>query len=99
MRELRATLDGLVRRAVPVRGIAPGPVTGVARLRFGDGTTLLVVSAMGPQVARVVRALYQQHPVTLSDVEESPEGTLLTLEGVPGRRPAQLWLLGPDQPD
>lgn len=32
----------VVRRNVPVRAVAPGPVKGLARIRFADGTTLQV---------------------------------------------------------
>ena len=102
--QLRPVLDTLVRREVPVRSLTPGPAGGVSRLRFADSTTLLVTRA-GPRVvgAQVVRAIFDGHRVTLAhhgpDPDHPDDGVLLTLAGVPGRHPAQLRLVGPDQPD
>ncbi|MDO5740647.1 MAG: hypothetical protein Q4P07_10915 [Ornithinimicrobium sp.] len=92
-------LRSLIGRGVPIRSLTPGPVQGVARLHLADSTVFLVTSAGGAHFGRVVRAIFGHHSLTISTWERSTDGLRITLGGVPGREPAQLWLLGPDQPD
>ncbi|WP_298890704.1 hypothetical protein [uncultured Serinicoccus sp.] len=98
-RHLQLQLPGLVARRVPVRGITPGPIQGVGRLRLADSTTFLVGGAAPGDLSRVMRALHDRHAVTVSGWEQREDGLLLTLAGVPGREPIRIWLIGPDQPD
>lgn len=99
-RERLATrLPALVTRRVPVRGLTPGPVTGTARMRLADSTTVLVEAVTPGQLSRVLLALEKHRAVTIRDWERTPEGLEVVLAGVPGRVPPRLRLLGPDQPD
>lgn len=96
---LQVVLPGLVSRRVPARLVEAGPVVRVGRLRMADGTTFLVASADPGGLARLMRALVDQHPVLVSSWLRGPEGLEITLSGVPGRRPVRLRVVGPDQPD
>lgn len=96
---LQVLLPGLIARGVPARHIEAGPVTRVGRLRMADGTTFLVTAAEPGGLARLVRALVDKHPVTVSSWARSADGLEITLSGVPGRHPVRLRLVGPDQPD
>ncbi|WP_151525533.1 hypothetical protein [Serinicoccus kebangsaanensis] len=98
-RHLQVQLPGLVARRVPLRGVTPGPLQGVGRLRMADSTTFLVGAAQPGDLGRIVRALHNKHAITISRWEHRDEGLLLTLAGAPGREPVQVWLVGPDQPD
>lgn len=98
-RHLQVQLPGLVERRVPVRGITPGPAEGVGRLRLADSTTFLVGGFVPGDLGRVLRALHNRYAVTIAGWEPRDSSLLLTLAGVPGRDPVQVWLLGPDQPD
>lgn len=96
-------LETLLSRRVPVRGVEPGPVTGVGRLRWGDGTVMLVVSARRGELSRVLRSLETRRSLTLESYEQPDEqseaGPLLTLAGAVGREPVRLIVVGRDQPD
>lgn len=98
-RHLALQLPGLVERRVPVRGLTPGPVNGVGRLRLADSSTFLISSADPGDLGRLARALHSRNAITLARWERTDRGLLLTLAGVPGREPLQVWLLGLDQPD
>lgn len=99
LERLETRLPTLVRRGVPLRSLTPGPVTGTARVRLADSTTLLVGSSVPGDVSRVLRALATRRSVTLRTWDRTDEGLVLELAGVPGREPPRLVLLGPDQPD
>lgn len=99
LERLSLRLDAITARRVPVRGVTPGPLAGIARLRFADGLVVLVRSSRQGDLSRVVRALSTRRSVLLAGHEAGPEGVQLTLHGVPGRRPVGLVLIGPDQPD
>ncbi|WP_022925923.1 hypothetical protein [Serinicoccus marinus] len=96
---LEVQLPRLVARRVPVRGITPGPLGGVGRLRLADSTTFLVSPTEPGDLGKVLRALHNKHAIVLARWEHHEDRLLLTLSGVPGRFPVQLWLIGPDQPD
>ena len=92
-------LETLLSRRVPVRGIEPGPVTGVGRMRWGDGTVMLVAAARPGDLSRVLRTLATRRSLTLGSYELTEDGPRLTLRGATGREPVQLIVVGPDQPD
>ena len=92
-------LATLLSRRVPVRGIEPGPVTGVGRLRWGAGTVMLVAPARPGELARVLRSLETRRSLTLRSYEIRENGPLLTLRGDAGREPVRLIVVGRDQPD
>lgn len=92
-------LGTLLSRRVPVRGMEPGPVTGVGRLRWGDGTVMLVAPARPGELGRVLRSLETRRSLTLTSYEPGEAGPLLTLHGAAGREPVRLIVVGRDQPD
>lgn len=92
-------LATLLSRRVPVRGLEPGPVTGVGRMRWGDGTVMLVASARPGELGRVLRSLETRRSLILQSYEPGEAGPLLTLAGGVGREPVRLVVVGPDQPD
>jgi hypothetical protein len=92
-------LPVLLARKVPVRALTPGPMQGLGRLRWADGTTVLVASAEPGDLARVSMAVANGKAVTLAGWEPLLQGPLMRLAGVPGRGQPRLWLRGPDQPD
>lgn len=92
-------LETLRTRRVPVRGLEPGPVTGVGRLRWGDGTVMLVTPARPGELSRVLRTLETRRSLILLSYEPGESGTRLTLRGGVGRDPVQLVVVGRDQPD
>lgn len=96
---LATLLPAIVSRQVPVRALTPGPAAGTVRMRLADSTTLLVTAARPGEVVRVVRALEERHPVTITAWGRGADGLVVELTGVRGREPARLRVLGPDQPD
>lgn len=99
LERLETRLPTLVRRRVPLRAITPGPVTGTARARLADSTTVLVGTVTPGDFGRVLRAMETRRSVTIRAWERTEDGVVLELAGVPGRLPPRLRLLGPDQPD
>ena len=96
---LETRLPQIVARQVPVRAILPGPVSGTARLRLADSTTVLVSGARPGDMSRLVRALETRRAVTVAGWQRADDELALQLRGVPGRAPVRLRLIGPDQPD
>lgn len=92
-------LARLLSRRIPVRGLEPGPLTGVARMRWGDGTVMLVAAARPGDLSRVLRTLATRRSLTLAAYEDGEDGPLLTLHGAVGREPVRLVVVGRDQPD
>lgn len=92
-------LETLLSRRVPVRGLEPGPVTGVARMRWGDGTVMLVTPARPGELSRVLRTLETRRSLTLASYESGAQGPVLSLHGAVGREPVRLVVVGRDQPD
>lgn len=99
LEQLEVRLPTLVRRRVPLRAITPGPVTGTARARLADSTTLLVGAGTPGDLSRVLLAMETRRAVTIRTWARTEAGLVLELAGVPGRVPPRLVLLGPDQPD
>lgn len=106
---LARTLSPLVARKVPVRSVTRGPLDGVARVRWADGTVLLARSSTPGALTRVSRALASGAHVVATEVrhaEGDPHtppadvGVILSLERR-GRHapPLALLVLGLDQPD
>ncbi|GAA5168362.1 hypothetical protein [Ornithinimicrobium tianjinense] len=54
---LARVVSPLVTRSVPVRGVERGPLGGVARVRWADGTVLLARSSDRAALTSVMRAL------------------------------------------
>jgi hypothetical protein len=106
---LARMLSPLVARQVPVRSVSPGPLEGVARVRWADGTVLLVRSSTPGALTRVSVALAAGAHVVASEVQHAEAdpsrpptelALILSLERR-GRRapPLELMVLGLDQPD
>lgn len=94
-------LDYLISRRIPVRGVHPGPIQLTSRLRFADGTTLLVRSEHPGSLARVLQAVLSGKPVLVERWERRPGGLALwlALQATGKRLHLGVLVLGPDQPD
>ncbi len=92
-------LAPLVERGVPARAVEAGPAARSARLRFADGTTVVVKGLVAGDVAVLATAMtrWSVRPVAWANAPEDVTHLLLTW---PGRRHG-LWLrvAGLDQPD
>jgi hypothetical protein len=96
---LAAHLRPLVQRGVPPRGIEAGPVPRAARLRFADGTTLVVSSLVPGDLAVLASAMRLCSARPLA-VIAGPGGHLRLLLTCPGRSSGlTLSVIGLDQPD
>lgn len=109
---LARTLSPLVARRVPVRSVSPGPVEGVARVRWADGTILLARSLLPGSLVRISRALADGGSIVAVQVEPVPEppqergadplrpvGVVVTMQLARRRQKLSLLVLGLDQPD
>ncbi|HOB04931.1 MAG TPA: hypothetical protein PKM36_06630 [Propionibacteriaceae bacterium] len=98
---LGVRLDQLMARRIPVRGVSAGPVLHSTRLRFADGTTLLVRSERSGNMARVLQAVLSGRPVLVERWERRSGGLALALAVQSSGRRLHLGMvvLGPDQPD
>jgi len=89
----------LAQRAVPARSLEPAPVPRAARLRFADGTTVVVRGAVPGDLG--VLAMAMQHcsvrPTTCSTTSDG--STNLALAWAGGHRRLSLQVVGLDQPD
>lgn len=98
---LMIRLDRLVQRGIPLRNVSAGPVHNSARLRFGDGTTLIVRSVRPGSSGAFVAAILGGRSVLLEGSQWRDDALVLTL-AVPARRRTvrhHVVLLGGDQPD
>ncbi len=98
---LEVRVGHLISRRIPVRGVSAGPLTGSSRLRFADGTTFLVRSEHGGDLARVLHAVTTGRSVLIERQERRPGGLAiwLTLQATVRRLHLGVIVLGPDQPD
>lgn len=94
-------LDHLRSRSVPVRGVHPGPSEGVSRLRWADGTTLLVRSQRPGSMAQVAAWLHRGTPVLVERWERRGASLVLLLRARTALRVLRLGVvvMGPEQPD
>ena len=95
---LWSRLRTLVQRGVPPRVIAAAPVPRAARLRFADGTTVLVKSALPGDLALAV-AMWRG-PVSTAACTTDADGRAHLLFSWPGgHHGLSLLVVGLDQPD
>jgi hypothetical protein len=96
---LSRKLAPLVQRGVPPRALETAPVAKAARLRFADGTTVVVRGTSPGDLA--VLALAMQHgSVRPAACRTSPDGgAQIQFTWPDGQRRLSLRVLGLDQPD
>ncbi|HYA45878.1 MAG TPA: hypothetical protein VED59_09730 [Acidimicrobiales bacterium] len=96
---LSSRLQPLVQRGIPPRVIEAAPVPHAARLRFADGTAV-VVRGVVPGDVGVLAVAMRRGSVKTAAHATSPEGKTRLLLTWPGaRRGLWLYVLGLDQPD
>ncbi|SOC57186.1 hypothetical protein [Ornithinimicrobium cerasi] len=110
---LARTLAPLVARQVPVRSLTPGPLEGVARVQWADGTVLLARSLQPGALVGLSRALLRGGRVLATQVDRVDDaadahapgslqtpGVVVVLQPQSRRAgPVRLLVLGLDQPD
>jgi hypothetical protein len=97
-KRLALRLQPLVRHGVPPRCLQPAPAPRAARLRFADGTTVVVKGLVPGDVGELALAL-SLGPVRLSACETRRDGCYLVLTWPRRKRGLSLRVLGLDQPD
>jgi hypothetical protein len=99
-RDLRLALrlHPLVERRVPARGVAAGPGRRGARVRFADGTTVLVRGA-DPGDVGVLASWVRERSVLPASCSTEVDGTHLVFASPRGRRTVSVIVTGFDQPD
>jgi hypothetical protein len=96
---LAVKLGPLVQRGVPPRMLEPAPVAKAARLRFADGTTV-VVKATSPGDLAVLAMAMQRGSLRPTACLSGPDGgAWLQLRGPDGRYRLSIRVVGLDQPD
>lgn len=92
-------INPLIQRCVPPRAIEAAPVPRAARLRFADGTSIVVKSAVPGDVG--VLALAMRHgSVKPAACTTGPDGCTRLVFTWPGNhRELSLRVVGLDQPD
>lgn len=110
---LARTLAPLVARGVPLRSVSAGPLEGVARVRWADGTVVIARSVQPGGLVRLTRLLLQRGggvvAVQVDPVDDAaagqavdplqPAGVVVTLQPLRRGQPLRLLVLGLDQPD
>ena len=92
-------LNPLVQRCVPARAIEAAPVPRAARLRFADGTAVIVTSVVPGDVGTLALAM-RRGSVKATACGAGPDGaTRLVFICPGGHRELSLRVLGLDQPD
>jgi hypothetical protein len=94
---LSAGLSHLVERRVPVRTIEPDWATHAVRVRFADGTTMLV-SGASPGAFGVLASRLREGSVCLLSCEPAPSGTNLVFDGPHGRETLHVTSAGVERP-
>jgi hypothetical protein len=92
-------LRPLVQRSVPPRAIEAAPAPRAARLRFADGTTVVVKSAVRGDLAILAVAMRHGSVNTAACATGSDGSTHLLFTWPGGRRELSLRVVGLDQPD
>ncbi len=95
---LHPALDLLIERQVPGRAVEVASGVGSARVRFADGTALLV-QGQAHGMAGVLAAWVHQGSVVLAVYEAGRSGVQLTFRDRAHRRELTLLATGLDQPD
>jgi hypothetical protein len=97
-RRLSSRLQPLVQRGVPPRVIEAAPVPRAARLRFADGTTVLVKVTVPGELGTL--ALTMRHrSLRPAACTTDPDGSAHLLLSCPGEHRLSLHVVGLDQPD
>jgi hypothetical protein len=98
-RRLSSRLEPLVQRGIPPRAIEAAPVPRAARVRFADGTTVLVKVAVPGELGNL--ALTMRHgSLKPAGWTTDPDGSArLLLSLADPHRPLSLHVVGLDQPD
>lgn len=104
--ELRGDLDSLLvcrlvtvlNRRCPLRSVGASPVKDTARLRFGDGLSVIAHSPEGSALLRLLLPLHRGASVLLERVERTDEGVLGTLRWAP-HHSVRVVVTGFDQVD
>ncbi len=91
-------LRPLVVRRVPVRCIEVVPQLRTTRVRFADGTAVVVRGEVAGD-AGVLASVVRQHRVLPADYRTDDAGTHLVFDWFDGRRHMSLLVTGLDQPD
>jgi hypothetical protein len=95
---LAKRLHPLIERRVPARCVEAAPGLRSARLRFADGTTVLVRGAVPGDLALLAAAMVRRS--VPADACRSDGGCTRLLFGWPGgRRTLSILVTGLDQPD
>lgn len=92
-------LRPLVQRSVPPRLIEAGPAPGAARLRFADGTTLVVTSVVPGDLAVLANVMRQCSAKPVACGVDPDGGTHMLFSWANGRAALVLRVVGFDQPD
>ncbi len=95
---LSAHLAVVRRRRVPVNRVSAAPATHLARVRFADGTTVLVQGLRPGGASDLAAGVITSGPVCLARVTARENQLVLTFD-LGGRRRAQLLAVGMDQSD
>jgi hypothetical protein len=95
---LEAHLRPVVQRRVPVRTIEPVPGLHISRLRFADGTAI-VVRGFAPGDVGILASVIRKHSVLPGACATDARGTHVDFDWSGGRRTMSLLVTGLDQPD
>ena len=95
---LLAHLQPLVTRKVPVRCVEPVPDLHIVRVRFADGTAVVVRGEVAGD-AGIVASVLRDHAVLPSACSTDAAGTRLVLDWSGGRNRVAMRVAGLDQPD
>lgn len=95
---LEARLRPVVQRRVPVRTIEPVPGLHISRLRFADGTAV-VVRGFAPGDVGILASVLRRHSVLPGAFSTDARGTHVDFDWSGGRRTISLLVTGLDQPD
>jgi len=96
---LSLRLNPLVKRCVPPRAIEAAPVQRAARLRFADGTSVVVKSLVPGDVGVLALAIRRGSVKPAACMTEADGSTRLVFTGLAGHRQLSLRVVGLDQPD
>jgi len=92
-------LAPLVQRSVPPRAIEAAPVPKAARLRFADGTSVVVKSAVPGDVGVLALAMSRGSVRPAACTTDSEGGVRLVFTWPGSHRHLSLRVVGLDQPD